>query len=321
MKKIIFSTRERIWGGGEVILTDLIASFKEIGYQVYLKSPQDALIRKMNPNTAQLNFVSFVASDAVIANDFRSVWVSLLTDGITQRLFIVHGEWQLSVFRSFILKFFRVKVFSVNSSLTSKLQEYGIRSAVTLPIGPKTASRLEDFQIQKQNFRDLIFGNVSRLDPIKRLPLFADTLEKLDLKGIIVCPPPSNSKESGLLDELSSFSNITVHADGNPQWVWDSADFFLSTSKSESLGIAILEALSRGLPVITTANGGPQELLTNLLSRGLIIGPTEEIAEKLPTIVSEIRNNLSSYFEEANSLLDSRGPNQTAKILRRALHW
>jgi len=45
------------------------------------------------------------------------------------------------------------------------------------------------------------------------------------------------------------------------------ADFFISTSNTENFGVAIVEALACGVPVIATRSGGPEEFLEQKMGR------------------------------------------------------
>jgi len=62
----------------------------------------------------------------------------------------------------------------------------------------------------------------------------------------------------------------------DPRQVLEEADAFVSASRSETFGIAALEAMACGLPVVSTVNGGVDELFEDHVSGLVIPGATED---------------------------------------------
>ena len=59
----------------------------------------------------------------------------------------------------------------------------------------------------------------------------------------------------------------------------DQADVFVFPSYSEGFSLALLEAMSRGLPIIVTDVGNNKELLENKIGKGgIIIDPRDKFA-------------------------------------------
>jgi glycosyltransferase involved in cell wall biosynthesis len=72
------------------------------------------------------------------------------------------------------------------------------------------------------------------------------------------------------------------------------ADVFVLPSLAETFGVVLVEAMSAGLPVVTTRCGGPEELVTPDL--GVLIGPGD--AEALAGGIMDVLSRLDEFSEE-----------------------
>jgi glycosyltransferase involved in cell wall biosynthesis len=51
----------------------------------------------------------------------------------------------------------------------------------------------------------------------------------------------------------------------------DDSDAFVLPSREETFGVVVIEALSRGLPVVATRSGGPEYIVNN--DNGIVVSP------------------------------------------------
>jgi glycosyltransferase involved in cell wall biosynthesis len=178
----------------------------------------------------------------------------------------------------------------------------GMRAANLLPLGPNQVGVSNPRRLNP-DVKKIIFGQVARFDPIKRLDFFANTVNALGARGVLVCPS-SNSLEQKRFAERALEMGVQVYSHGDPSQVWDGCDVYFSSSSYESLGLSMLEALSSGIPVLTTAAGGPREIFSGMLCAGIVSqNPT---TDEILIALNKISDNWTQYWIDANNLLESR---------------
>jgi N-acetyl-alpha-D-glucosaminyl L-malate synthase BshA len=110
-----------------------------------------------------------------------------------------------------------------------------------------------------------IIIHMSNFRPVKRIidiiEVFAQVRQSINSKLILLGDGPERSRAEQKCREL----NITDHVTfvGNlkqPQELLGIGDLFILPSESESFGLAALEAMAAGLPVISTNTGGLPEV-------------------------------------------------------------
>jgi glycosyltransferase involved in cell wall biosynthesis len=315
-KLFVLVSREVIWGGGEVFLRDLGVALASLGFTCILRVYQGSALSSENKGLPVRPAFSFTYKAIVVVNDFRSLWQSLLLDRFAKRIFIIHGPWQISTIRALICRTFNIRSYAVNSQIIELCAELGYKNVHLIPLGPERELR-SNLPAPLPATSELTFGMVARLDPIKRHHIFSEVVETAGARGILVCPPPETTAQIDLLQTLAG-NRVDVFSDGDSNHVWLNCNLYLCTSKYESLGLAILESLNHGIPVISLAEGGPVQLLSKTLSLGLIQGSAPSMGD-LESAISQIRHNWSQYWIDAANLLEARGPLACAKVILEGL--
>jgi glycosyltransferase involved in cell wall biosynthesis len=128
---------------------------------------------------------------------------------------------------------------------------------------------------------DFVVGAVGRLEPIKSFDLliksFYIALQTIDvktgknLKLCIVGGGPEFDKLKKMISKLNLENNVSLAGPRNDACrFYPIFDCFAISSQTEGLSIALLEALSFGLPIITTNDGSKHDVISNGI-HGLIV--------------------------------------------------
>ena len=130
-----------------------------------------------------------------------------------------------------------------------------------------------DFQnsqlnLKPNNKQTRVITHISNFRPVKRVQdvvsIFYNIQRKINSKLILIGDGPDFKKIQKMvqtkgLDSIVQFLGKTK----NIKDVLEKTDLFLLPSESESFGLVALEAMSFGVPVITTSSGGIVDLVVN----------------------------------------------------------
>lgn len=144
-----------------------------------------------------------------------------------------------------------------------------------------------------------ILTHISNFRPVKRVEdvvrVFAEVRKKIPSKLLLVGDGPERHRIESLCRELRTCEDVIILGKlKNPTEVLGISDLFLLPSESESFGLAALEAMAAGVPVISSNAGGLPEVnrhgvsgmmsdvgdLEDLIKNTLYILQTEEKLQK-----------------------------------------
>ena len=149
-----------------------------------------------------------------------------------------------------------------------------------------------------------IICHISNFRPVKRIEdvikIFALIDQKIDAKLILVGDGPDRymaeklSRELGLIDRVIFFGKVR-----DTNHILPIADLFLLPSETESFGLAALEAMAVGVPVVSSNTGGiPEVNLHNYSGFLSDVGDIEQMAEFAIDLLSDT-DKLNLFKEQA----------------------
>ena len=131
------------------------------------------------------------------------------------------------------------------------------------------------------------FRKVKRVEDVLRV--FDKIRKQIPSKLILVGDGPERPAIEKLCRELDTCSDIkSLGKIVNPEQILAIADLFLLTSETESFGLAALEAMAAGVPVISTNSGGIPEVNIHGVSGYMSnVGDVEDMAANAMKILKD----------------------------------
>jgi N-acetyl-alpha-D-glucosaminyl L-malate synthase BshA len=149
-----------------------------------------------------------------------------------------------------------------------------------------------------------VFLHASNFRKIKRVPdivrIFAEVNRQLPSKLLFVGDGPERPAAEDLARELGVYDEIRfVGKQEQMEDILAIADLFLLTSEYESFGLAALEAMAAGVPVISTDAGGLSEININGETGFLApVGDIETMSKQALAILKD-DNTLAAFKKRA----------------------
>ncbi|MGD9946375.1 MAG: glycosyltransferase [Burkholderiaceae bacterium] len=141
--------------------------------------------------------------------------------------------------------------------------------------------------------QDFVVGTVGRFDPIKNLPMLVAALAGVrqrhpDVRGLLVGDGPERGRIQRLAADRGDHGIVfTGHRDDARRLV-QCMDLFVLASLSEGTSMALLEAMSAGVPAAVTAVGGNPEIVVDGVTGWLVPSGDEQA---LAAALEQARSN------------------------------
>jgi len=147
-----------------------------------------------------------------------------------------------------------------------------------------------------------IVTHISNFRKVKRIPdvvkIFYKIQQQIPAKLMMVGDGPEKAKAEELCEELGIQDKVIFFGNSNEiDQILSYSDLFLLPSETESFGLAALEAMAWGVPVISSNSGGLPEVNFEGVSGYLSdVGNVDEMAENALKILKE--DSVLAQFKE-----------------------
>ena len=344
------------FGGGERHLADLSHALTDRGHEVYAASVPDsplwtelsfltqsrrlALSRHnyLKNLTSLAAFVRAHGIEIVHAHAARDYHLAALAVRLAPRSRLVLTRHALFPLRRINRPLLRSagRVIAVSQAVAESVRRSGVieSSKITVVHNGIDTDRFDQANSRKAN-RSILIGTVGHLAPIKGFDVFVRAAKMIsahrqDVRFLIIGEDKSAQMEQrrsleSLVAELGLSEIVSM-----PGWqddmpaVLSSLNLFVSSARSEPFGLAIVEAMAAGLPIVATASEGAQEIIEDGITGKLV--PTndpEALAQAInallddPLECSRLARNAQLAARERYSL--ARMANDTERVYREVL--
>lgn len=142
------------------------------------------------------------------------------------------------------------------------------------------------------------FRKVKRVDDVIRI--FSKVRERVNAKLLLVGDGPDRHRIEELCRELKTCDDVIMLGKmQSAEEVLSASDLFLLPSETESFGLAALEAMASGVPVISTNSGGLPEVNEHGVSGYLgEVGDVDYMANRAISLLSD-EEKLSRFKQQA----------------------
>lgn len=310
-------------GGAEQVFLDYLHVFKKLGHEAFAiiknDSPYEEKVKSLcvavRKTSNNFGFYDFIAvrnikkyleefqPDVVFSHSGRSTLLTLkaVAKIKNKSFFTVAVNHSMNVKRSIGADL----ILSVNKEIFFKTIELGQDTAKSFVMHNATnvSDALEMVpKIELQKKDKIILGVIGRFDKIKSFDVAIRVLKKLQesseeqkLNKKFILKIAGSGPEEEFLRSLVKELNLEESVEFL-NWVqdkklfFDSIDIFLLTSKRETFGLVLLEAMKFCKPIISTDVDGPREVLCNDYALLVNVIPEESIDDRFVAAVFRVIN-------------------------------
>ncbi len=334
------------FGGGERHLADLSHALTDLGHEVYAASvPGSPLWSELSflPNgrtlalsrgnyvknlTGLAAFVRAQGIEIIHAHAARDYHLVALAVRLAPRARLVLTRHVLFPLRRINRPLLRSagRVIAVSQAVAESLRRNGVieSSKITVVHNGIDTDRF-DGSIARSGELPVVVGTVGHLAPIKGHDIFLRAAALISAHRPEVRFVVIGEDKSPQMDHRRSLESLIVELGLNeivtmPGWrddmpaVLSSFTLFVSAARSEPFGLAIVEAMAAGLPVIATASEGAMEIIEEGFSGKLVpVDDPEALAQAINYLLD---NPLERSRLGRNALLASRERFSLARMAR-----
>ena len=315
-------------GGAESLLVDLVAELQSMGVENYViyfhDGPNSEKIRNLKIDCVQVSGLFKMYDPFFLFNLFRtikkinpdcihsSLWAANILGTIFAKLLripnlsVIHlasnveGETQNSKLRSLLdrITFWSDKLvtvsYSTHKQLIDKYPDLKNRLNVIL-----NGIRLDSVTPAKRDNHNFVIGTVGRFIPRKNHKLLIEAFSELRRDKIelhLVGQGPLEVELKNLVESLNLQKYVKFIKTDNARIFYSTFDCFVLPSEQEGLSIALLEAMSAGLPVIVSGVKNLEHDVITHRKDGLVFNLTKnDLVRALRLIVDdkELRDRLA----------------------------
>ena len=217
-------------------------------------------------------------------------------------------------------------VIAPSSIIVNLLKDYGVRNAIQIiPTGIDSGVFLKG---QSEKFRKKfaigkdkkVLLNVSRIAFEKNIGVLIDAVAKIkdkipDVFLVIAGEGPAKKSYMRQAERLGLNDNILFvgYLDRKTELIdcYHSADLFIFSSKTETQGLVLLEAMASSVPVVSVAAMGTIDVLNGCQAAVISDGSVDDFYHKIVTLLNDDKE-LKTLKNEAPKVRTTMGLNGTS---------
>lgn len=316
MTKLLFYTHGLVGGGAERLWSCLASAMKRRGNEVIFVQDYQANENSSNLDPSIPLFTlgcgrirpvrrlaeillrerPDVALSAIGGSNVKLMLAKWLAGSPVKTLITYHGFWDwwgllsaTSFFGLPVLSAYADCTIAVSDGLREQLiKKWGARADKTVTIlnpvfFPQNARVPSKAELEARTDVLLAVGRmVPQKDFITLVRAFA-RIERPGARLVILGKGPDEAKLIAEINRLNIADRVTLPGYTNEPWSYYSkAKCFVLSSRQETFGNAVVEALAYGLPVVATACSGPQEILCHgEFGRIVAVGDELQLAQAI----------------------------------------